>query len=225
MSRIIHILFITSLCFSCNVLHAEKRKKWEGGSRSYLEEFYKRLIHGQDLNGLIFSAPNTDMIGNIYKHQSQLTQGYSEDILLSLVEKAESFTDGLPLDTFYHIHFPNGADVYYQIVNAYTFNGIWLPNGNHICFPHIHFYRPAIINDADGYVNIREKADGKSKIVGKLKAGELFYFTPESFSDWYRVYRNEEQPCLGFIHKSRITVFKDFPKHLKRKVRRIRSWH
>jgi hypothetical protein len=69
-------------------------------------------------------------------------------------------------------------------------------------------------------VNIREKADKNSRIVGKLKERELFYFTPISGSDWYKVYHEEYQPCLGYIHKSRITTFNDFPEDLKEQVRK-----
>lgn len=61
-----------------------------------------------------------------------------------------------------------------------------------------------MINDPDGYVNIREKPNAHSKIVRKIKKNELFYFTPISRAEWYPVSLKEISPCIGYIHKSRI---------------------
>ena len=198
--------------------NVKQGKQWESDGRSFILELYKRLIHGQDLTMIILY--DDFLINNIHHHQHQLLQNCSEETIISLVEKSDSFTDGMWLDTIYRVHFPNGADIYFQITNALAINHIWLPDGTDICYSGIYFYRPAIINDPDGFVNIREKADKNSRIVGKLKERELFYFTPISGSDWYKVYHEEYQPCLGYIHKSRITTFNDFPEDLKEQVRK-----
>lgn len=82
---------------------------------------------------------------------------------------------------------------------------------------------PAIINDPDGYVNIREKSNVKSKVVRQIKENELFYFTPLFKTEWYPVYLDENEPCIGYIHQSRIKTFEDFPGWLQEEVRKARE--
>lgn len=82
---------------------------------------------------------------------------------------------------------------------------------------------PAIINDPDGYVNIREKSNVKSKVVRQIKENELFYFTPLPNTEWYPVYLDENEPSIGYIHQSRIKTFEDFSKWLQEKVRKKRD--
>ena len=82
---------------------------------------------------------------------------------------------------------------------------------------------PAIINDPDGYVNIRKEPNVKSEIVAKIKLNELFFYTLMPKTDWYPVYYDDDGPCIGYIHKSRIKTFEDFPKWLQEKVRIMRD--
>ncbi|MDY0202239.1 MAG: SH3 domain-containing protein [Tenuifilaceae bacterium] len=62
-----------------------------------------------------------------------------------------------------------------------------------------------IINDPDGFSNVRELPDGKSKIIDQIVDGEIFYYT-ENNENWYpvRTYKGVN----GFVHKSRIKEFK-----------------
>ena len=47
----------------------------------------------------------------------------------------------------------------------------------------------AIINDKDGYVNIREDKDSKSKIVGRLFTDDIFMVASDSDEDeWWGVF-------------------------------------
>ncbi|WP_166442558.1 SH3 domain-containing protein [Phragmitibacter flavus] len=41
--------------------------------------------------------------------------------------------------------------------------------------------------DPDGFVNLRSEQDGKSKVVAKVKTGEVFEFTDSEGSPWWRV--------------------------------------
>ena len=64
----------------------------------------------------------------------------------------------------------------------------------------------ALINDPDGYTNVRLYAQSKdSKILGKLVNGELFHYwqTP---TDWWMV--ETKSGVRGFVHKSRIKEVK-----------------
>lgn len=69
----------------------------------------------------------------------------------------------------------------------------------------------ALIQDPDGYVNVRDQASLKAKIRGKLNNGTVVYclnnIEKETFCDaTYANLKTDE----GYIHKSRLNVFKDF---------------
>jgi len=67
-----------------------------------------------------------------------------------------------------------------------------------------------IINDKDGYVNVRENADGKSKIIGKKYEDDIFYSIKSKDNDWYEVYI--ENGATGYIHSSRIMPLSNLQK-------------
>jgi uncharacterized protein YgiM (DUF1202 family) len=69
----------------------------------------------------------------------------------------------------------------------------------------------AIINDPDGYTNIREEQNSKSRILGKVKEGQVFFFYANPSSDWWQVEFNasNSDEINGFIHKSRIIPIRD----------------
>jgi hypothetical protein len=66
----------------------------------------------------------------------------------------------------------------------------------------------AIIQDKDGFSNVREEANLKSKIVGTVKNDELiFVFDNEESKDWFTI---ESSKISGFVHKSRIKRLNKF---------------
>ena len=66
----------------------------------------------------------------------------------------------------------------------------------------------AIIQDKDGFSNVRKTPEIKSKIVGTIKNKDLiFVFDNEDNSDWFNI---ESNNVSGFIHKSRIKQLKTF---------------
>jgi len=64
----------------------------------------------------------------------------------------------------------------------------------------------AIINDPDGYTNVRAAADGKAEIVAKIVDGERFFFDEVPGSNWVKVYRtaDADAECIGYMHSSRV---------------------
>ena len=67
-------------------------------------------------------------------------------------------------------------------------------------------HQAAIINDPDGYTNVRAGADGKAKIVAKIVDGERFFFDEVPGSKWVKVYRTAtaDAECIGYMHSSRV---------------------
>ncbi len=66
----------------------------------------------------------------------------------------------------------------------------------------------AVINDKDGFVNVRKDGNIQSPIVGKLLLDDVFSYDDESKSNWVEIikqYEDENHPELtGYISKSRI---------------------
>ena len=56
------------------------------------------------------------------------------------------------------------------------------------------------ISDPDGYTNVREEKNSKSKILFKINEGEEFYIKSKD-TDWWEIEFNGKS---GFVHKSRI---------------------
>ncbi|MFY0602015.1 MAG: hypothetical protein JXR03_20240 [Cyclobacteriaceae bacterium] len=63
-----------------------------------------------------------------------------------------------------------------------------------------------VINDSDGYTNIRLYANSKSEIVAKIIEKERFLYFPTTSSNWWKVkvFRKEKEIIEGFVHNSRI---------------------
>lgn len=64
----------------------------------------------------------------------------------------------------------------------------------------------AKIVDKDGYVNVREKENVTSRIIGKIKSGEVVFIFEDLGTEWLNVdYKDEnDREFNGYIHRSRI---------------------
>jgi len=63
----------------------------------------------------------------------------------------------------------------------------------------------AIINDPDGYTNIRKGPSSKYEIVGRIKENEIFIVDALKHN-WYHVYVGEDETLEGFIHIAHISL-------------------
>jgi hypothetical protein len=167
------------------------------------------------------------------KYQPVLTQGFDYSYICQLIDLALIYDEGFEFGMYLELIFPNGMSVYFEM-NKDTPKQIlyiWLPTGESLKGlirgeqgeKVEKLQRPGIINDPDGYTNIREKPDKNSAIVGKFVRNELFYYTPISGSDWWPVYKTDGGKQIGYVHKSRILRYIDFPPKLKEKVRKLRG--
>jgi hypothetical protein len=80
----------------------------------------------------------------------------------------------------------------------------------------------AIINDKDGFVNVKKAPNVKAAIVGKIHIDEIFGLEDddENKSEWLKIYKqNEAKHGLeGYIHKSRIFLISNFKTAKKTRV-------
>jgi archaellum component FlaG (FlaF/FlaG flagellin family) len=67
-------------------------------------------------------------------------------------------------------------------------------------------HQAAIINDPDGFTNVRAQPDSKAEIVAKIVDGERFFFDEVPGSNWVKVYRtaDADAECIGYMHSSRV---------------------
>jgi hypothetical protein len=84
------------------------------------------------------------------------------------------------------------------------------------------FWVPFITIDPDGYTNIREQPNAKSKIVGKVYKYQIFYFIGEECDDDLSNYSSDSwlfintDQVSGYIYKKKIFTLWNLPA-LKRK--------
>jgi hypothetical protein len=64
----------------------------------------------------------------------------------------------------------------------------------------------AMINDPDGYVNVRSDKSTDSEILFKIKETEFFLCEPTA-DNWWKI--DDFYTKTGFVHKSRIQLIKD----------------
>jgi hypothetical protein len=72
------------------------------------------------------------------------------------------------------------------------------------------FSQLAVVNDADGYLNVRFKADKNGRIDNKLLNNEVvFCFEPEG--NWINVdYKKNNEDLSGYIYKNRVKYISNF---------------
>lgn len=69
--------------------------------------------------------------------------------------------------------------------------------------------KTGIINDPDGYTNIRRGQGVDHEVVGRIEEADQFKYYPNKRSDWWKIetmpYFGE--PVIGFVYKSRIQPY------------------
>jgi Bacterial SH3 domain len=62
----------------------------------------------------------------------------------------------------------------------------------------------AVIDDPDGYTNIRSGQGTQYSIIARVNKGEVFYAIPQQSDDWWPVRTKDNK--YGYIHRSIIRV-------------------
>jgi len=63
-------------------------------------------------------------------------------------------------------------------------------------------FKRGLINDKDGYTNIRDTPNKDGKIIRKINDGEEFLYVPSQCSSWWGILNPDG--TYGYMHKSRI---------------------
>lgn len=189
------------------------------GDRSFLNFPVDKMVRPLDSLSYIMME--------IKKHKDALTQGLPLDSVYNVIDHAIMHSEPYDFSEPVELLFPNKQKVFFDLsTESPSFiNWIWLNNGDlleGIIYAELPIHKMkwiGIINDKDGYVNVRQAAELNSKVVRKIYKNETFYYTPIGGSDWWPISINEGGAYIGFIHKSKVLKYSEFPKKLKDKVK------
>ncbi|MBE7493973.1 MAG: SH3 domain-containing protein [Verrucomicrobiaceae bacterium] len=70
-----------------------------------------------------------------------------------------------------------------------------------------------IVEDPDGYTNVRSGPSTKSKVVGKVLSGAVVAIEPEQQGDWALLYFHDTTEESRYIHSSRLKSVKSWKQH------------
>jgi len=192
--------------------------------RNLLIRFYSNLYSenaSQDSIASIYTygeyekdSHNTNRYSGLFlqirKHYfNDLTNGLELTEIVKIINRvkpAASITEfgvimEVPVSDSYSIFYELDRDIPGKIENIYS-KGLFEIGNFLLDQQKEYLLLPGVINDKDGYVNIRKEPNINSEIVGKITTKEIFSFTPDIEKDWWRVHLGE---ITGFVHKSRIT--------------------
>ncbi|MEQ8715661.1 MAG: hypothetical protein RIC80_21770 [Cyclobacteriaceae bacterium] len=140
--------------------------------------------------------------------RSRLKHLVDEDIdIVSIRILDEGYKTGITAE----VDLSNDEKIYLKL-NKYEDEPIYittsfLTNGesvfNHVYNKKRYLKLLGIINDPDGYTNIRSGRSATASVVSRITESQLFYYTPSTMSNWWKV-TNIEDCSSGYMHKSRI---------------------
>lgn len=158
---------------------------------------------------------------------SNYFQNISKEEIETLINKAEVFCYGNPTASVVLLNLGNHA-LYFEISteppvssNSDDVLGIYDETGHSILYNDESISFPAIINDPDGYVNIREKPSLNSKIKGKIRKNQIFFYFPIWGTKWCKIYLRWGGPCVGYIYKDRILPYEKCPPKIQEKMEHL----
>ena len=172
------------------------------------EELKKRINHPTEFSSLFFKE--LIKIKDLFLYEDDTT------LMDSLISNSVLYDETSPSDIAIDVKLSNNKAIYFYL-NKYAdeavyITNIYIENGesfyNHLFttdenMPDSFLYRLAIINDPDGYTNVRKGTGTKYPIVGKFFIDEVFAFIPNSNNNWWKV-KNKSGTIVGFMHKSKI---------------------
>lgn len=97
-----------------------------------------------------------------------------------------------------------------QGLHKYVFaDGVLTDNGKVVAdvFSSKPFSVTAVINDPDGYTNLRKAPDGKSAIIARVDKDDVVY-THLQAGNWWQV--KVDANTQGYMHKSRILMVREY---------------
>ena len=162
------------------------------------------------------------IISNIENHKSLFFEEISKsknllfdgqrDSIFNVIDKSSLYYDESSSSVSLDLVLKNDKIIYFCL-NSFEdepvyITNIFLENGESLfnmfeLNEKTYLRRLGIINDSDGYTNVRYRPSFNSKILSQIQANTLFYFTPNSHNKWWKI-ESKDGSINGFMHCSKI---------------------
>lgn len=205
--------------------------------KNVLKDFYA-LLYNQTTTNLMLSdvywdaSLDTGMLKKVKPYLEELTNGFSKDEIFRIIDNAELCNEGLQFAVYLKLSFPKKYRIYFELGSDMPskIDKIWLSDGTLLSSkvrnesPVQKLLLVGVINDKDGFTNVREGPSTESKVIDKITANEYFFYIPSSTSDWWQVSRKDDvKAIIGFVHNSRILKYSSIKNEMKRKIEKDRN--
>lgn len=228
----IFLLLIPFLCFS-EFKQNDLPNRYQKNYVRVVKQFYIFLYNGKETNkkfsDVYWEATlNTQMLKELKPYMNELTNGLSQNEIFKIIDEAQISDEGLKFGIYVELSFPNGKNLYFELGSKdmpVIIQNIWLSDGT-LLDSKVHKESNAeelllvgMINDNDGFTNVRYKPSTSSKVVAKISNNKYLYYVPNSDREWWAVAMKDDiKAIIGYVHKSRIIKYSDMPREIKRKV-------
>jgi len=155
----------------------------------------------------------------IRNYLRDLTEGKTKTEIVELIKKSEYVYNDDPFTILLELDLSKNKSIFYELTSDAPVQvcNVWLENGASLddiirekAAPE-KLWIKGIINDPDGYVNIRKGESIKSSVVGKIVKEEVFLFIPNYCKNWWKV-KSSDGSVEGYMHKSRIIPLRELSK-------------
>lgn len=212
-------------------------KQHQENYKSIVKDFYALLYNQQPSNQILSevywdASLDSGMFKKIKPYLNELTGGLPKDEIYRIIDKAEVSDEGLQFAVYLELSFSKNNRIYFELGSDIPsiIDKIWLSDGI-LLGSKVRSESPVqklllvgIINDKDGYTNVREAPSNEAKVIDKITDKEFFYYVPNSNSDWWQVSRKDDiKAIVGYLHKSRILKYSAMPTEIKQKIAKDRK--
>lgn len=210
---------------------------------SSIKKFYEYLFNKSNITDSEFSKicsrfdnpsyHTTDTSWIFYEIKNQyfqeLTQNTDFKTITSIINNLKTHDDGDIGGQYAILTFPNNKKVYFGL-NADSIVGefpaqigdIYLNDGRSLfdlldnC-DSVMLMWVGIINSEKNRtsINLYRKPDFGAISNKKIVVDQIFFFTPIGDSEWYPIYSSENCKRIGFLRKSQVVTFDNFPNKVK----------
>jgi hypothetical protein len=207
-------------------------KQHQEDYKNVVKNFYALLYNeqasNQKLSDVYWDASlDSGMLKKIKPYLNELTGGLPKDEIFKIIDKTEVFDEGLQFAVYLELSFSINDKIYLELGSDIPsiIDKIWLSDGTLLSnrvrneSPVQKLLLVGVINDKNGYTNVREAPSNDAKVIDKITDKEYFYYVPNSNSDWWQVSRKDDiKAIVGYVHKSRILKYSAMPNEIKQKI-------
>lgn len=196
--------------------------------KNFYAILYSEQTSNQKLSKVYWDASlDSGMLKKIKLNLNELTSGLTKDEIFKIIDKTEVTNEGLQFGVYLELSFPESKKIYFGLGSDIptTIEYIWLSDGILLGSkmrnesPVQKLLLVGVINDKDGYTNVREAPFNDAKVINTITDKEYFYYVPNSNSEWWQVSRKDDMKAIaGYVHKSRILKYSAMPNEIQKKI-------